>query len=254
MTDVDFVSRDRRSELQSVFGEGKGFDGYCARWEFRTGESYLFDNFLQDGSLLDIGCGTGRTSFLLAPRFTRVDAFDIVPEMIAFAHERRRQIGSSARFFVADASQLPVADAAYDNVLFSYNGIEGLPTAKLRQRVLEEAFRVLCPGGRFVFSTKSCFNLQYFKSFHIKRACRRIGLPLFPECAQLGPGQILARDGNAYVVYHASNPFRVKRALRRTGFRMLYFNSEVRLGAGRLKPSLRAHFDRWDHFYACEKP
>jgi len=28
---------------------------------------------------------------------------------------------------------------------------------------------------------------------------------------------------------------------------------EVRLGRGRLTPSLGAHFDRWGHPYACEK-
>jgi hypothetical protein len=74
-----------------------------------------------------------------------------------------------------------------------------------------------------------------------------------PALDDLRPGDTICREEGQTVRLHTSNPFGVKRVLHRIGFRLLYFNSEVQLGAGRHRPSLRAHFDRYDHFYACEK-
>jgi SAM-dependent methyltransferase len=245
------VSGERRAEGRAFFGTGEAFAAYCREAQYRQGERYVFERFLlQGGTLLDVGCGTGRTSVLLAPAFSRVDAFDVVPEMVGWAQARR---GGAARFFVADATALPIPDARYDNAVFSYNGLEGLPDAAARRRALEEIHRVLRPGGRFVFTTKSCFNWDDARRFHAKRLCRRLGLPVFAECDGLGPGEILVRDGEQRIRWHTSNPFRVRRTLRRVGFRVLYFNSEVRLGRERYAPSLAAYFDRWDHFFACER-
>src|SRR6476469_10016148 len=91
-------------EKQLFYGRGSVLNEYSQAWELRTGEAYVFDRFLSDGGrLLDAGCGTGRTSFLLADRFAQIDAFDIVPEMIEVARQRNRELGTDIRFFVGDA-------------------------------------------------------------------------------------------------------------------------------------------------------
>jgi ubiquinone/menaquinone biosynthesis C-methylase UbiE len=41
------------------------------------------------GRALDLGCGTGRHTMLLADRFTRVDAVDLAAPMIELARARR---------------------------------------------------------------------------------------------------------------------------------------------------------------------
>lgn len=245
---------EREHENQSFFGSGNVFHSYCAEWGYRTGEKYLFDEFLNPGGvLLDIGCGTGRTSFLLADRFAEIDSFDVVSEMIRFARDRQGVLGTNARFFVGDGAVLPLPSDRYTNAIFSYNGIDGIPTPARRMAALAEVYRVLRPGGRFIFSTKSCFNWQYFKKDHLRRAVRRLGLPLFRDSESLGPGEVFVRQGDQMIRWHTSNPFAVKRRLKKIGFDIVYFNSEVRLGVGRIEPSVKAHFDRWDHFFVCEK-
>jgi ubiquinone/menaquinone biosynthesis C-methylase UbiE len=244
----------REREICDFFGKGAVFESYCNEWDYRTGEQYVFESFLKPSlNLLDIGCGTGRTTFLLAPHFVNIDAFDLVPEMIQLANNHKTQDNFNIKFFVADARKLPVKDNYYDNAIFSYNGFDGVPTVYGRQKVIEEVYRVLRPGGRFIFTTKSCFNWSYIKRFHFKYACNRLGLSLFPECAGLAAGEIIVTEGDQKTRWHTSNPFYVRQLLRRTGFKILYFNSEIRLGARQLKPSFFANFHKWDHFYVCEK-
>ena len=247
----------RVREVQSFFGSDPILDAYANRLTFRTGEQYMFSTFLHRGkSLLDAGCGTGRASFLLAPWFESIDAVDIAPRAIARAREENDRLGLNVRFRVADVTELPFESASFDNVVFAYNGIEGIASEALRERALAELCRVLRPGGRLVLSTKSWFNWEYLKEFRLKGAAKkllaRVGLA-DREWLGLRSGDILHRESGQLVRLHTTNPIVMARRLRRIGFRVLYFNSEVRLRANRTARSIGAYFDPWDHHYACEK-
>jgi SAM-dependent methyltransferase len=248
---------ERVREVQSFFGSGPMLDAYADNLTFRAGEKYVFSTFLhRNKSLLDAGCGTGRASFLLAPHFTPIEAFDIAPKAIERAREENERLGMRVRFRVADATALPFENATFDNVVFAYNGIEGIASEALREQALTELARVLKPGGRFVFSTKSTFNWEYLKEFRLKGVAKKL-LARFGmadrEWAGLRDGDILHRENGHLVRLHTTNPILMARRLRRIGFRVLYFNSEVRLRANETTRSIRAYFDPWDHHFACEK-
>ena len=248
---------ERVREVQSFFGSEPIVNAYAERLAFRVGEKYMFSTFLHRGkNLLDAGCGTGRASFLLAPWFDPIEAFDIAPRAIDRAREENERLGARVRFRVADVTQLPFETASFDNIVFAYNGIEGIASDALRERALTELWRVLRPGGRFVFSTKSAFNWEYVKAFRIagaaKKLLARVGLA-GREWAQLRWDDVLHRESGHLVRLHTTNPIAMARRLRRLGFRVLYFNSEVRLRANRTVRSIGAYFDPWDHHFACEK-
>lgn len=59
----------------------------------------------QGSTVLDYGCGTGRTTIDLLQRGCRVTAYDISQEMIGLAEARAGQLGFSAEF-TTDADQL----------------------------------------------------------------------------------------------------------------------------------------------------
>lgn len=247
----------RVREVQSFFGADPIVNEYAERLAFRPGEKYMFSTFLHRGkNLLDVGCGTGRASFLLAPWFDSIEAFDIAPKAIERAREENERLGMGVRFRVADVTQLPFDDNSFDNIVFAYNGIEGIASEALRERALTELCRVLRPGGRFVLSTKSAFNWEYWKEYRLKGAAKkllaRVGLA---DRAWLGlrSGDVLHRESGHLVRLHTTNPIGMGRRLRRIGFRVLYFNSEVRLRENQTTRSLRAYFDPWDHHFACEK-
>lgn len=69
--------------------------------------------------VLDVGCGAGQTPcFLAQTTGCRVMGVDILPAMVARAQDTARRAGvSGVEFRVADAQDLPFADAAFDVVL-----------------------------------------------------------------------------------------------------------------------------------------
>lgn len=105
--------------------------------------------FEPHGTVLDVGCGTGRTTAALRNSGFDVVGVDITP----------RYVDTAAGFFpdlelgVADATSLPFTDDCFEHVLFSFNGIDHLAPEEVRLDVFHEVRRVLEPGGLFAFST-----------------------------------------------------------------------------------------------------
>lgn len=112
-------------------------------------------------SVLEISSGTGRLTRHLRkylPVTTKIIASDISSDMLEVAKEQLND--SSIEFRVADAQQLPFADNSFDLVLCQY-GLMFLPD---KQKGFEEAFRVLKPGGQFIFATwDRTENIPLFK-------------------------------------------------------------------------------------------
>jgi ubiquinone/menaquinone biosynthesis C-methylase UbiE len=99
---------------------------------------------------LDIGSGTGLLALALAPRCRGVWAIDVAPAMVE--HLRWVVAGrdlDNVYPLVASAATLPFEDCSVDLVVSNYC-FHHLTDDEKRLAVAE-AFRVLQPGGRFVF-------------------------------------------------------------------------------------------------------
>ena len=98
--------------------------------------------------LLDLAGGTGDISFgWRAMGGGPVLLSDINPAMLGVARDRATTRGliEGIAFLVADAEHLPLPDGRFDRVSIAF----GLRNCTDKQAVLNEAFRVLRPGGRF---------------------------------------------------------------------------------------------------------
>ena len=102
---------------------------------------------ISGGHALELGCGRGIGVEAIMDDFcaSRVDAFDLDPQMVALAQQRLENRGDSVRLWVGDAESIPIADATYDAV-FDFGIIHHVPSWR---NVLREVRRVLRPGGRF---------------------------------------------------------------------------------------------------------
>jgi ArsR family transcriptional regulator len=100
---------------------------------------------LRLGDVLDVGSGDGAAASFLAPYCKSLTCIDSSARMIAAASKRDwRKAGVSA--LVADAHQLPFESARFDDVLLFHT----LAYVEEPTRVIDEAARVLRPGGRVV--------------------------------------------------------------------------------------------------------
>lgn len=100
---------------------------------------------LQSGcSILEVGCGTGRTACLLAKKGFRVTAIDIHPTMIEKARRRSEAEQLDINFEVGDVVSLPYHDNQFDVVL-----AESVTNFVQAELALAEYYRVLKPGGSY---------------------------------------------------------------------------------------------------------
>ncbi|MEU8531452.1 class I SAM-dependent methyltransferase [Streptomyces sp. NPDC048629] len=96
--------------------------------------------------VLDIGCGTGSLSLLLAEAGHRVTGVDLAPRMVEQARAKLRDAGLPARFLVGDASRPPTGADRFD-VLLCRHLVWTLPDP---HAALREWAGMLRPGGRLV--------------------------------------------------------------------------------------------------------
>jgi SAM-dependent methyltransferase len=131
-----------------------GWRGRIVLWSMNRRHSRLTDWGLQHLSIgqhdtiLDVGCGGGRTVAKLANLASggRVYGIDYAPASVAAARKVNRRLVDVGRVIIQEASvsELPFADNTFDLVTaiethFWWENLSG---------GMREAFRVLKPGGR----------------------------------------------------------------------------------------------------------
>jgi ubiquinone/menaquinone biosynthesis C-methylase UbiE len=103
---------------------------------------------------IDLGCGEGHNTRLLARRGARVTAVDISEVFIRYAQQCEEQEPLGIHYRVASAVELPFADATFDFAV-GFMSFMDIPET---DRLLAEAHRVLRPGGFLQFSIEHpCF-------------------------------------------------------------------------------------------------
>lgn len=111
-------------------------------------------------SMLDLGIGSGRTTLTFGAICREYVGIDFSTEMVRLARERAAGI-AQASIQPGDARAMPeFADASFDVVLFSFNGIDSIDHEG-RLATLREVCRVLRPGGLFVFSSHVLAQPRY---------------------------------------------------------------------------------------------
>jgi SAM-dependent methyltransferase len=103
--------------------------------------------------VLDIGCGAGYGSSELAQSAASVTGLDLSPEAVALA--RSSYAAPNLDFLAASATRIPFPDASF-GLITCFEVIEHIHDWQL---LLDEARRLLAPGGQFIVSTP---NKSYY--------------------------------------------------------------------------------------------
>jgi SAM-dependent methyltransferase len=107
---------------------------------------------------LDIGCGEGYNTRLLAERGARLIAIDISEVFIEYARQAENEKPLGIKYEIASAVKLPFPDRSFDFAT-AFMSLMDVPETDL---VLAEAYRVLRPGAFLQFSiTHPCFDTPH---------------------------------------------------------------------------------------------
>ncbi len=128
-------------------------DSPRARYEAQRAARYALEPYLPHFArfgdaagrdVLEIGVGMGADHVEWARSAPRsLIGLDLTERAIAHTRERLRELELDSRLLVADAEQLPFADASFD-LVYSWGVLHHSPDTP---RAIEELFRVLRPGG-----------------------------------------------------------------------------------------------------------
>ncbi len=161
----------------------------------------------------DIGCNAGTQSTVWAQQGHAVHGIDINEPLVDIARRRNRETGLDIDFRVGTATDLPWASASMDICLLP----ELLEHVPEWEAVLDEACRLLRPGGMLYLSTSNrlCpvqeeFDLPLYSWYpaRVKRRCVQLALTTH-------------REWVAHAEYPAVNwftPQQLAVALQRRGF------------------------------------
>jgi ArsR family transcriptional regulator len=143
---VKRVVKKRQDKMRSFFDEVAGRFGrnYVPGKSWKAVAEALL-RLMPPMVIADLGAGEGVFSLLLAQRAVKVIAVDNSARMIEVGREQARRQGvMHLEYRLGDMEEVPIDDATVDLVFFS----QSLHHALHPERAVEEACRILKPGGR----------------------------------------------------------------------------------------------------------
>lgn len=150
---------------------GKYWNGNADAWTKLSREGYdVYRDYLNTPAFLemlpdvtalsglDIGCGEGHNTRLLAARGARVTAIDIAHKFVSHAKNAETAGGSEIAYATASAVQLPFPDRTFDFAT-AFMSFMDIPETGW---VFAEAYRILKRGGFLQFSiAHPCFDTPH---------------------------------------------------------------------------------------------
>jgi SAM-dependent methyltransferase len=151
-------------EAESIWGWASAVGQQRAR---RRAALLISLGDLQPGKrVLELGCGTGLFTRMLAPVGVHLTSIDISSELLRTARGKSPELS----FILADAHELPFAENTFDAVI----GSSVLHHLQARL-ALQEIRRVTRPGGRLAFAEPNMLNPQILLQKNIGPLKRWLG-------------------------------------------------------------------------------
>lgn len=114
--------------------------------------------------ILDLACGTGELSVLLAKNGYDVTGVDLSEDMLTVAQNKAEKNGCHVHFFQQDMSRLELIDE-YDIIGIFCDSLNYLSTEDEIKATFSRVYRYLKKGGLFLFDVHSVYKMnEIFKN------------------------------------------------------------------------------------------
>ena len=109
-------------------------------------------------SVVELACGTGSLTRLLAGRGYSVTAVDLSPDMLTVAEQKCR--GLDVTLLCQDMSRLDLPPGQTDAVVCCLDSVNYVTRPAALRRTFQRVYRALAPGGLFLFDVKTPAALE----------------------------------------------------------------------------------------------
>ena len=124
---------------------------------------YIEEIFKREGTkpslVLDLACGTGRLTEILAKRGYDMMGIDISPEMLSIAQEKARENALSILYLNQDMTDFELYGTV-DAIVCTLDGVNYLTEDGETDRLFALAHNYLNPGGVMIFDINSEYKIQ----------------------------------------------------------------------------------------------
>src|SRR3989344_2695216 len=185
-------------------------------------ESHFIKKYFtnKNAKILDIGCGTGRTTIPIFKMGFKIIGIDFVPMMIESAKKIAKELNLKIDYRVGDATDIKFDENSFDYALFSNQGWTQIPGSENRLKALEEVHKILKKDGIFIFTAHPrVFNRETSDKQRTYKTQQYIHIPSVQE---------------------------VEREINQAGFKILEMNGRLQIS----KTDVRTHPPA---FYVCQK-
>ncbi len=115
-------------------------------------EESKVDEKIDGGKVLDVGCGSGRSTLILAKNTDTVVGIEFSQRLFELAREKTNG-SDNIKVYLEDAKSMHFEDNEFDTVAMLWNTFGNLYC--FRNRVLDEAKRIIKPDGKIILSVFS---------------------------------------------------------------------------------------------------
>lgn len=199
------------------------YEGYTQNIGLWKSEKMMFEKYVpKTASILDIGCGAGRTTIALYEHgWKNITGVDLSECMIESAQKISGEKNLKISFEDGDATKLRFGDNSFDAALFSFNGLMCIPDHRNRLKAMKEIHRVLRNGGIFIFTTHDRdLTPDEFKHIWEEEKIKWENGTQDPRIFDFGD-RITTEENGRDIFIHIALPADVRNMLKEAGFELV---------------------------------